>query len=298
MLKPFTERNILIFNDQQDEGAEILKWIAEAERNLDTQARMLDEKNSEQFRKFVSAGRGIDAVVFLDKINMVRRAVPRVESHRLVISNDKDKEIIRPEAVFKMPTTEAERTELFKETSHHLEMMGHCEIVSDAEFMSYFPTAYPVKPNYQVVFLCIEEVNSFIKFLETTYDIETIERRVEGYFFAKPDTKRFSMISRGRLNFLTKLVFLHELGHALCNHNAKTDVPWAQMEAEANYFASLLLFNTVDSLFLLFLVSLYAEAYDRVILARLGYLTKDGTFSCANHPDELWDALVHKKYLE
>jgi hypothetical protein len=125
-----------------------------------------------------------------------------------------------------------------------------------------------------------------------------VEKRVAGYFYVKPDSRRYSTISRGRLNFLTKIVFMHELGHAICDHNTKTDIPWAQMEAEANYFASLELFSNVDSLFLLFLVSLYAEAYDKVILARLGYLTHNGTFSAANMPDELWEALVNKKYLE
>jgi hypothetical protein len=298
MLNPFSRKHILIHSDSKEEVEEVQNWFEEAERNLNIYERLLNHDNNKSLHQQVDKSLSVDGVIFLTLDEMEARPLPRTSSRRYVQPLDKDILMKRTDGIINRAFFGAEdRMRVLKEMSRHLELSGHCEIISDIEFRGYFPSAQTDRDKYQVVFLCIEACNSFLNRMYMVFNTAALEQRVERYFHVRPSATHFSTIMCGRLNYITKLIFLHECGHALCNHNERIDTTRVQEEAEATFFGSIFLFSNIDSLFYLFVLLLNAEAYDRIILIRLGYLTYDGTFSASNRPDAMWDAFINKKYL-
>jgi hypothetical protein len=297
MFKPFTEKEILVYSGDKEEVAEVFRWIAQAEHNLNLFYKLLNEEHQKGMRGVLEINRGVDAIVFLTREENRARLLPRLDKRKMTTSALNEK-MRAGDNIFRQTLTPEQKVEIFQETSRKLEITGRCEIVSYDEIHRFFPAArLDANKDYQVVFLCIDEVNSFIEFMHVTFNMEVLETRVARYFHVKPDSKYFETKLCGRLNFLMKIIFLHELGHAMCNHNLRKDCFWTQEESEANFFASVFLLSNINELFLLLLVSLYADAYDKVIFVRMGYLTREGVFAAVNQPDEIWDALIRKKYL-
>jgi hypothetical protein len=119
---------------------------------------------------------------------------------------------------------------------------------------------------YNVIFLCEETMSGFSNSLQQNSKLARMKNYMESHF-------NVGLIDSYFDANLERLVFAHELGHILFGHLEGTIKLWKNRETQANFMASLMLNDKIDSLYMKYKTFFQPREYRRTMLFHINFTT-------------------------